>query len=47
MPCCTIDTLLNGLETKLLLCIKLYTDVTSSVCMIRMLKMAALLVYQY
>ena len=29
--CNTIDTLLNGLETKLLLCIKLHTDVTSSV----------------
>ena len=43
----TIDTLLNGLETKLLLCIKLHTDVTSSVCMIRMLEMAALLVHQY
>ena len=43
----TIDTLLNGSETKLLLCIKLHTDVTSSVCMMRTLEMAALLVHQY
>ena len=27
----TIDTILHGLETNLLLCIKLHTDVTSSV----------------
>ena len=43
----TIDTPLNGLETKLLLCIKLHTDVTSSVCMMCTLEMAVLLVHQY